>query len=175
MPRHLLSSGLNFCAGFITGLTFFYIHSKSASSQYYDETRLNLPPLLCAYSIPVPAPVTVHEPVQVQPIVPVPVSVPSRPLPTEGSTRLSVENHTLDEEVFPKSMKNLFHRMGRVSRKSFAAKFDIGYGLDKSFEENSEILILYGSERSLPTNYHMDGSTVVPHQRVSDATENCDV
>jgi hypothetical protein len=161
----LLSSSLNFFAGFITGATFFYIHSNAAATQHYDDTLSNLPPLLRASSLPVPAPVHVPVPVQVLPVVPVP----------EASRHLGLDNRTLDEEVFPNSMKNLFHRMGRVSRKSFAEKFDIGYGLDKSFEENSEVLILYGSERSLPTNYHMDGSTVVPHQRVSDATENCDV
>jgi hypothetical protein len=99
----------------------------------------------------------------------------------EASRLLKVENFTSPtippsgKEVFPESMKNLFHRMGRVSRGDFASKFDIGYGIDKSFDQNDEVLILYGSENSLPSNYFMDGSTVVPHQRISDATENCDV
>jgi hypothetical protein len=57
------------------------------------------------------------------------------------------------KEVFPESMNTLFHRMGRVSRDDFAAKFDIGYGIDASFENNNEVLLLYGSKHSLPTNY----------------------
>jgi hypothetical protein len=167
----LLSSGLNFFAGFVTGVTFFYIHSSYSTTifpiQHYDDS----PQVQVLQAVPV---------VPVPPVVPVqvPPMEPSRPLPTEASRLQSIENRTdplVDEEVFPKSMKNLVHRMGRVSREAFATKFDIGYGIDKQFDENAEVLILYGSERSLPTNYSMDGSTVVPHQRISDATENCDV
>jgi hypothetical protein len=164
----LLSSGINFFAGFITGATFLYIHNDVNVVQNCDHIMASLPPLILASN-------SLRAP------VPVPPMAASSPLPVEASRLLNEGNHTSSlippygEEVFPESMKNLFHRMGRVSRGDFASKFDIGYGIDKSFDQNDEVLILYGSENSLPLNYSMDGSTVVPHQRISDATENCDV
>jgi hypothetical protein len=195
----LLSSGINFFAGFITGITFLHAHNNVNVNQNYDDTLASLPPLIrYSNSIRVPIPIPPMEDSSPLPMedsrllsvesrtsAPIPPSVPpmedSSPLPMEDSRLLSVESRTsapippFDEEVFPESMKSLFHRMGRVSRGDFAEKFDIGYGIDKSFRQNDEVLILYGSENSLPTNYSMDGSTVVPQQRISDATENCDV
>jgi hypothetical protein len=184
----LLRSGFNFFIGVITGAVLFRIHNDSNMSSHCAcdyEALSNLPPLMSACtssaSIEPISPGTsassISVPVAVAPIEPI---EPIIHVPPEASTKKrSADNHTRplvdNEEVFPESMKSLFHRMGRVSRDDFASKFDLGYGIEEGFPENDEVLIIYGSENSLPKDYTMDGTTVVPQQQIADATENCDV
>jgi hypothetical protein len=87
------------------------------------------------------------------------------------------QNGSAIHRVFPDSMRNLVVGMGRVSRDEFAQRFDIGYAIDKSFEHNNEVLILYGSEQSLPRSHTttLDDDDVVPMHTVDDAVENCNL
>jgi hypothetical protein len=71
-------------------------------------------------------------------------------------------------------MGHLVTGMGRVSRSEFANKFDIGYGIDREFNQNSEALILYQSEESLPKNGE-DSKRLVQSYSLDEAVENCDV
>ena len=89
---------------------------------------------------------------------------------------------TVISTAFPKSLSSLVVGMGRVDRKEFFQKFDIGYGMDTPHEGNNEVLILYQSEKSLPHTYSTtsygsgNGRVVAPLQHdVGEATRGCDV
>ncbi|KAL7580269.1 hypothetical protein ACA910_013003 [Epithemia clementina (nom. ined.)] len=79
---------------------------------------------------------------------------------------------------FPEGMERLVVGMAQIERDEFNKKFDLGLPLDPSDTKNSQVLILYSSEKTLPSNpfrsNEAKSQTAIPSMAADEATENCD-
>mmetsp|Transcript_10301 Transcript_10301/g.15808 ORF Transcript_10301/g.15808 Transcript_10301/m.15808 type:complete len:534 (+) Transcript_10301:161-1762(+) len=82
-------------------------------------------------------------------------------------------NASSKANIWPDSMKSLFHGAARVPREEFMQQFDIGVPLDNSHSQNNEVLLLYGPG-TLPVA--SDTTSSIPRiPSISTATEKCKI
>jgi len=80
---------------------------------------------------------------------------------------------------FPKGLSKIASGSVLVDRDDFASIFDMGVPLDKSLEENSQVLLLYNRQNAMPKNQTLlnEGKLTgeIPIAKSAlEATENCD-
>lgn len=97
--------------------------------------------------------------------------------PAEVLTPTTTDNHSEFQSLqLPEGLAEMVVGFGTVDRDDFTDKFDVGYGIDKSTTKNNQVLILYGSETSLP-HVIRDGkekSLFPTNMTAEKATEHCD-
>ena len=79
---------------------------------------------------------------------------------------------------YPEAVRDFAVGAAVVNRDEFNAQFDVGVPLDPSSPQNDQVLILYSSEKALPSDPYAAkeaaAMTTLPTLSATDATEHCD-
>jgi hypothetical protein len=105
------------------------------------------------------------------------------------SERFSRTPSPTDRSILPKELESVVVSMARASKREFTNAFDLGVpidhpppvnshwnrSVDKDFEHDDDVLILYGSKKAMPNRFSSPSHDVstIPSFRVAEAVENC--
>lgn len=94
--------------------------------------------------------------------------------------QFSGDGGSVTDTRFPENVAAFAAGLGLVSRDQFAKRFDMGVPIDFPSQDNTQVLLMYGHESTLPTfdetvTQQSKSNTGVPYiENLEQAVENCD-